>query len=132
MHRKILRACALTCIAAIVMLGAAFHTHAQDVKTQFPNMAPVDQYLMSDRNAEIALARSAAPDSLSKDADAMVLGRHGYEAAATGKTGFVCLVWRGWAVPIDDADFWKPTPRSPFCRNPAAAPFNVPLTEKRT
>jgi hypothetical protein len=132
MHRKILRACALTCIAAIVMLGAAFHTRAQDVKTQFPNMAPLDQYLMSDRNAEIALARSAAPDSISKDADVMVLGRHGYETAVKGKNGFVCLVWRSWAGPIDDADFWNPTPRSPVCLNPAAARFNVPLTEKRT
>src|SRR6202789_2959103 len=99
MHRKILRACALTCIAAIVMLGAAFHTHAQDVKTQFPNMAPLDQYLMSDKNAEIALARSAAPDSISKDADILVLGRRGYETAVKGQNGFVCVVERSWMAP---------------------------------
>src|SRR6202789_1126399 len=120
MHRKILRACALTCIAAIVMLGAAFHTHAQDVKTQFPNMAPLDQYLMSDKNAEIALARSGAPDSISKDADVVLPRRHGFETSVKGKNGFGCSVWCWWAGPIGDADFWNPTPRSPVCLNPAA------------
>jgi hypothetical protein len=132
MQRRIFSTSALTYIALVATFAVAFHAHAQDVKTPYPNMAPLDQYLMSDRNAEIALARSAAPDSISKDAEVMVLGRHGYETAVKGKNGFVCLVWRGWAGPIDDADFWNPTPRSPVCLNPAAARFNVPLTEKRT
>jgi hypothetical protein len=34
---------------------------------KYSKMAPVDQYLM-ERNAEILLARSAAPDSISSDA----------------------------------------------------------------
>ena len=51
-------------------------------------MAPLDQYLMADRNAEIALARSAAPESISRESDVMVLGRHGYETAVKGKNGF--------------------------------------------
>jgi hypothetical protein len=95
-------------------------------------MAPLDQYLMPDRDAEIALARSAAPASISQDADVMVLGRHGYETAVKGKNGFVCLVWRSWAGTVDDADFWNPNSRGPVCLNPAAARFNVPLTQKRT
>jgi len=59
-------------------------------------MAPVDQYLMADRNEEIALARSAAPESVARDATVMVLGRHGYETAIQGKNGFVCFVERSW------------------------------------
>ena len=122
------------CLALAVVLYSAWHAHAQDAKNPFPTMAPLDQYLISDRNAEIALARSAAPESISKDADVMILGRHGYETAVKGKNGFVCLVYVAmpWAGPIDDADFWNPAPRSPVCLNPAAARFNVPLTEKRT
>jgi len=94
-------------------------------------MAPLDQYLM-ERNAEIALARSAAPDSISGDADVMVLGRHGYEPAVKGKNGFVCLVWRSWASGAGDPGFWNPKLRGPVCLNPAAARFNIPLTLKRT
>jgi len=60
----------------------------------YPRMAPVEQYLMEE-NAEIELARSAAPDSISRDATILVLGRHGYETAVKGKNGFVCLVARG-------------------------------------
>ena len=48
--------------------------------------SPADQYLMADRNAEIALARSAAPDSISRDAEVLVLGRHGYETAVKVRT----------------------------------------------
>ena len=62
---------------------------------KYPKMAPVDQYLM-ERNAEILLARSAAPDSISSDATIRVLGRQGYETAVRGKNGFVCLVERSW------------------------------------
>ncbi len=55
---------------------------------KYSKMAPVDQYLMK-RNAEILLARSAAPDSISSDATILVLGRQGYETAVRGKDGFV-------------------------------------------
>jgi hypothetical protein len=51
---------------------------------KYPKMAPVDQYLM-EKNAEILLARSAAPDSISSDATILVLGRQGYETAVRGK-----------------------------------------------
>ncbi len=44
---------------------------------KYSKMAPVDQYLM-ERKAEILLARSAAPDSISSDATILVLRRQGY------------------------------------------------------
>jgi len=71
------------------------------------------------------MARSAAPDSISGDAEVMVLGRHGYETAVKGKNGFVCMVWRSWAAGIDDPDFWNPKLRAPVCFNPPAARFNI-------
>ena len=81
------------------------HTWTQEAKTQYPKMAPLDQYLMADRNAEIALARSAAPESISGDAEVLVLGRQGYETAVKGKNGFVCIVERrGW-LPLTTRSF---------------------------
>jgi hypothetical protein len=90
------------------MLGASLHAIAQDAKTPYPSMAPLERYLMEDRNSEIALARSAAPVSISRDAGVLVLGRHGYEAAVKGKNGFVCIVECSWTSPIDSPDFWNP------------------------
>ncbi len=131
MKRNICRTVALGSFVMVVVLGAAWPAQGQDVKAPYPSMAPLDQYLM-ERDAEIALARSAAPVSISQDAEIMVLGRHGYETAVKGKNGFVCLVWRSWAAGIDDPDFWNPKGRAPVCLNPPAARFNVPLTLKRT
>jgi hypothetical protein len=107
---------------------------AQDAKTAYASMAPLDQYLM-DRNDEIALARTAAPESISRDADVIVLGRHGYETAVKGKNGFVCAVERGWMGPFDGEDaanFWNPKIRGPICFNPPAVRSILPLTYKRT
>jgi hypothetical protein len=83
-------------------------------------MAPIDQYLMTDQSAEIALARSAAPESISRDAEVQVLGRHGFKTAVKGTNGFVCVVGRGWTSAAD-ADFWNPKVRVPMCFNAAAA-----------
>jgi hypothetical protein len=94
-------------------------------------MAPLDQYFM-ERDAEIALARSAAPESISKDAAVMVLGRHSYETAIQGTNGFVCIVERGWTAPVDDPDFWNPKGRAPICYNAAAARSYLPRTIKKT
>ena len=104
---------------------------AQDAKTPYPSMAPLEQYLMA-RDAEIALARSAAPESISKDAEVMVLGQHGYETAVKGKNGFVCIVERGWTAGIDDPGFWNPKLRGPLCLNAAAARSYLPRTLKKT
>jgi hypothetical protein len=114
------------------MLPAVWQSQAQESKEPYPSMAPLDQYLMSDRNAEIALARSAAPESISQDAEIMVLGQHGYETAVKGKNGFVCMVWRSWTAGTDDPDFWNPKLRGPICLNALAARSQVPLTRKKT
>src|ERR1700677_4472404 len=134
MKRKIIRTIALGSFALVVVLGAAGQAHAQDAKTPYPAMAPLDQYLM-DRDAEIAMARSAAPEAISRDAEVLVLGRHGYETAVKGKNGFVCVVERGWMSPFDGdfaVNFWNPKIRGPLCLNPPAARSVLPLTYKRT
>jgi len=131
MQRKALRTIALRSFAPVVVLAEPWQVQAQDANAPYPSMAPLDQYLM-ERNAEIALARSAAPESISQDAEVMVLGRHGYETAAKGKNGFVCVVERSWSAGIDDPDFWNPKLRAPICFNPPAARFNLPLTIKKT
>jgi len=96
-------------------------------------MAPVAQYRIADRAAEVALARTAAPAAISGKASVLVLGDRGYEQAATGSNGFVCLVERAWMSPFDSgAEFWNPRNRSPICYNPAAARTVLPYTIKRT
>jgi hypothetical protein len=131
MRLKILWAIAYGSFALVVMLGAAGQAQAQDAKEPYPKMAPLDQYLM-ERNAEIELARSAAPESISRDADVMVFGRHGYETVVKGKNGFVCMVQRSWAAGPDDSDFWNPKLRAANCFNPAAARTYLLNTIKRT
>jgi hypothetical protein len=131
MQRKILRTIALGSFALVVVLGAAGQAQAQDAKAPYPSMAPLDQYLM-ERNAEIALARSAAPESISRDAEVRVLGRHGYETVVKGRNGFVCMVQRSWTAGIDDPDFWNPKLRAAICFNPPAARTYLPNTIKRT
>jgi hypothetical protein len=131
MQRKILRMIALGSFALVVGLGAMGQAQAQDAKSPYPSMAPLDQYLM-ERNAEIALARSAAPESISGAAEVMVLGRHGYETAVKGKNGFVCIVERSWMSPFDFPQFWNPKMRGPICFNPPAVRSILPHTYKRT
>src|SRR4029077_6420651 len=125
--------------AAVAVLVFAFSVafearemRSQEAKTKYPHMVPVEEYLVTDRNAEIALARSAAPESISHDATVLVLGRHGYETAVEGKNGFVCVVERGWRSPADAPEFWNPKIRGPICFNPPAARSVLPTTYKRT
>src|SRR5229473_2525025 len=130
MRKKKVSAIAIKSFALLVVLGTecigtANQAMAQDAMTpstttSYAKMAPVDQYLMTDQSAEIALARSAAPDSIARDAEVQVLGRHGFETAVKGKNGFVCIVGRGWTSAADP-DFWNPKVRVPMCVNAAAA-----------
>jgi hypothetical protein len=124
--QKIAAMIALGIFALALGLGELRQAQAQQAKEPYPSMAPLDQYLM-ERNAEIALARSAA--------QVLVLGRHGYETAVKGKNGFVCAVERGWMGPFDGefaANFWNPKLRGPLCFNPPAARSILPMTCKRT
>ena len=131
MTQKIVKTIALRIFALVVVLVAGWQARAQDAKAPYPSMAPLDQYLM-DRTAEIALARSAAPPSVSRDATVMILGSHGYETAVEGKNGFVCIVERAWMNPFDSPEFWNPKNRSPICYNPQAARTVLPFTLMRT
>jgi len=130
MRKKKVGAIAIKSFALLVVLGTAYQAMAQDAAARYPNMAPIEQYLM-DRTAEIALARSAAPESISRDADVLVFGRHGFETAVKGKNGFVCIVERSWTS-APDPDFWNPKVRTPICYNPAAAHSLLPRNIKRT
>ena len=120
-------------VVSAVLFTAAGAAYAQDTKAPYPSMAPLDQYLIPDRQAEISLARSAAPASISGHATILVLGSRGYEQASKGDNGFTCLVERSWMSPFDSSDFWNPKVRGPVCYNPPATrsvlPFTVSTTE---
>ncbi|HXM65903.1 MAG TPA: hypothetical protein VN911_04160 [Candidatus Acidoferrum sp.] len=95
-------------------------------------MLPLDQYLMG-RDAEIALARSAAPPSVAREATIMVLGRHGYETAVEGKNGFVCNIDRSRMDQFENSpEFWNPKRLGPVCYNPQAARTVLPILLIRT
>ena len=118
-------------LVLVAALTGTSQIQAQDAKTPYPAMAPIEQYRM-DRDAEIALARSAAPASISKDASIMVMGQKTYETAVKGTNGFVCLVARSWTAPFENPEFWNPKNRSPECFNPPAALTVLPYVLKET
>src|SRR5271166_3943635 len=107
-------------VTVAVIVLAACQAGAQDAKTTYASMAPLEQYLMEDRSSEIALARSAAPEAVGREAEVMVLGSHGYDTAAKGTNGF------------DDPEFWNPKVRAPHCFNAAAARSVLPAYLERT
>ena len=88
----------ITALVLVISIGFLVPKAAAQ-SDQYSKMAPVDQYLM-ERNAEILLARSAAPDSISSDATVLILGRQGYETAVQGTNGFVCMVERSWMAAV--------------------------------
>src|SRR5262249_34323772 len=79
-------------LAMLVSL-AAFAAWAQG--PQYPSLT---EYMMP-RDAEVALARSAAPATISGRATIKVLTTAGYQVAHDGDNGFVCMVMRGWSAP---------------------------------
>ncbi|HVS76008.1 MAG TPA: hypothetical protein VHE11_03675 [Steroidobacteraceae bacterium] len=109
------------------LAGAQEKKHAP-----YPTMAPVEQYRIADPQDEIVLARTAAPPSISTDAEVLVLGKHGYETAVRGRNGFVCFVERSWAAGFGDAEFWNPKIRAPNCFNPPAVRSVLPQYLQRT
>jgi len=112
--------------AFVLMPGVAIAGAASYV-----SMAPAQQYMMASPDKEIALARSAAPPSISRDAEILVLGAHGYETAVKGKNDFVCLVERSWDADFADPVFWDPTIRGADCLNPEAAKSVLPHFRER-
>jgi hypothetical protein len=130
MKQNIHKTSMLGALLLVVLSSAA--TEAQNSQAAYPSMAPIDQYLMTDRNAEIALARSAAPEAISRDAKILVLGRHGFDTAVEGKNGFVCVVERAWMSPSKSPEFWNPKIRGPICYNPPGVRSVLPILYKRT
>ena len=119
-------------IALALTVGMWFTAAKAAAQTgKYPKMAPAGEYLM-DKNAEIQLARSAAPDSISRDATIVVLGRQGYETAVEGKNGFTCIVERAWMAGFDWPEFWNPKVRGPNCLNPQAARSMMPIAVLRS
>lgn len=117
-------------LALLIFVPSAMNAQSHN-QQKYPKMAPLDEYLMN-RDAEIALARSAAPDAISKNASVLVLTRHGWEMAVKGTNGFVCNVERAWASGIYFAVTWNPKMRGPDCLNAAAARSILPIEYKFT
>jgi hypothetical protein len=132
MRKKKLSFLALVFVMQLVVSGATSQARAQDSKSAYPAMAPLDQYLVPDENSEIALARSAAPASISDAAEVMVLGPKGYTTAVQGTNGFLCIVERSWGASTDDPNFWNPKLRGPICFNPTAAKTFLPIFLMKT
>ena len=131
MSPKIVASLSTHAVALTAALGLTCVGQAQDSKTPYPSMAPIAQYLMTE-SAEIALARSAAPASISGDATIAVLKENGYAAVVKGKNGFVCIVERSWMSPFGWREFWNPKMRGAVCFNPPAVRSVLPFTYKRT
>ena len=71
----------------VVLLLPGARAGAQEKKSAaYPTMAPIEQYRIANREAEIAMARTAAPPSVSAAAEVLVLGSSGYETAVKGRT----------------------------------------------
>jgi hypothetical protein len=116
----------------LAFLGSLESRVASADAPPYPAMAPFERYLESSASDEIALARSAAPASISANAEVLTLGRTGYESAVRGNNGFVCLVERSWAAAFSDSEFWNPKFRAPICHNRAAARTVLPAYIERT
>jgi hypothetical protein len=131
MQKNNIRTITLAFAISILFLWPA-RARAQVAKASYSVMAPLDQYLIPDEKAEIALARSAAPSSISDAAEVMVLRRAGFATAVTGTNGFVCIVERSWGKPTDDPEFWNSKIRAPHCFNPGASRTFLPIFLQKT
>ena len=130
MKNKMLSNAGISALILFIQFISAFavcSAQTQEGKSPYPVMAPLDQYLIKNKADEIALARSAAPPSVSGKAEVMVLGHKGYTVAVKGTNGFVCIVERSWTIPGDDPQFWNPKMRAPICYNPQAAKTYLPF-----
>ncbi len=131
-HDRWGRTTVVAVVLALASLDGIRLVHAQAASSRYPAAAPIAQYRMKNRAEEIELARSAAPPSISANAEVLVLGEHGYETAVKGTNGFVCFVERSWAAGFDDPEFWNPKLRGPNCFNATAARTELPQLLERT
>jgi hypothetical protein len=125
LNRPIIALCA---IAQASVAAATFPALARAASAPYPNMAPLAQYMMADRQSEIDFARTAAPKAISGHATVVVLDAHGYQTAVKGTNGFTCIVERSWTKAFDDDNFWNPRVKTPICYNPQASRTVLPYT----
>jgi len=120
-------------LVVAALAGAARPGEAQQgaAADPYPTMAPIAEYRM-ERDAEIAMARTAAPSSITRDAEILVLGRTNFEVAVHGTNGYVCAVGRAFGGPLSNTEFWNPKNRSPICYNPPAVRSLLPYAMKQT
>ena len=98
-----------------------------DIHAADPDLPTVSEFLM-EQDYEIALARSAAPDRVSKDATIMVLGKNGYETVVEGTNSFVCIVMRSWGNPTHNhAYLYDPALIVPECLDANAVETILPV-----
>ena len=126
--RLAVRFVAIVVLGEVVLSGAISQAQA----APYPAAAPLGQYFIPARDSEIALARSAAPASISDGAEVLVLTKDGYVTAVKGGNGFVCLVERAWGKSTDDAEFWSPKISAPHCLNAPAAKTYLPIVLLKT
>src|SRR5262245_13906519 len=119
-------------VATMTVVALCAEAAQTNESNPYATMAPLERYLITEQAKEIALARTAAPASISGDATIYVLTRRGYERAIEGKNGYACIVARSWDAPFADREFWNPRLRAPICYNPAAAKTELPELLKRT
>lgn len=131
MHKNMSKLLTLAFLG-LTLIGALTQARADAAKTPYPAMAPRIEYLNPDVGAELEIALSAAPPSISQKAEVMVLQKDGYVTVAKGDNGFVCLVERGWGAQTTDPNFWNPKVRAPTCFNAAAARSFLPIYLMKT
>ncbi len=132
MNQKRFQPVVFFALTLIFVLSTVWQAQGQARKIRYQRMAPIDRYLIADHNAEIALARSAAPKAISHYATVLVLGTHGYQTVSKGENSFTCLVERAWMNPFDSSEFWNPKVRGPICYNAPASRSILLYTLKRT
>jgi len=118
-----------TFAVVLAMLSAGW------LRAQSPKYPPLSEYMMNPE-AEVALARSAAPDTVSGRATILVLTATGYKVSARGDNGFVCMVMRGWGAPTFTPEanrnlVYDAQTRAPICFNPVAVRTVLPYQELR-
>jgi len=121
-------------LVLLFLSGAFGLVPARGQTKKYPRLS---EYMMAQED-EIALARSAAPDSISAHATVEVLTASGYKVAAQGDNGFVCMVMRGWAgaptfwpAPVREMIVYSSKVRSPICFDPVASRTVLPYHELR-
>jgi hypothetical protein len=118
----------ITCALFGLVLSSSAAARAQvpSPDPDYPKMAPVAKYLMPNPAAEMAMARTAAPASVSANATVLALTKTGYVVGAKGTNGWVCLVGRAFQGGFDSPEFWSWRNRSAVCLNPPAVRSVLP------